>query len=147
MQRKHHIARQRDFSSVLPWVNEKVFFRSKLGVSVKSLSSVLCLSPRRSSFLLEHGSEIKSQGVCPSLEHWNFSQRLQQKICSMTASTINELIKRSFHHKFHTMMDREIRSFARSERWRILKNSSRSIMAYFKESIPISQVLCKGGVL
>ena len=147
MQRKHHIARQRDFSSVLPWGNEKVFFRSKLGVSVKSLSSVLCLSRRRSSFLLEHGSEIKSQGVCPSLEYWNFSQILQQKICSMTASTINELIKRSFHLKFHTIMDWDRRSFARSERWWKLKNSSRSFIPYLKGRILISQVLCKGGVL
>jgi hypothetical protein len=147
MQHKHHIARRRGFSSGLPWGNEKVSFRSKLGVSLKSLSSVLCLSRRESSRLLVNGSKIKSQGVCPSLEHWDFSQRLQQKICIMTASTINELIKRSFHHKFHTMMDRERRSFARSERWRILKNSSRSSMLYLKESIPISQVLCKGGVL
>ena len=147
MQFKHHIARRRSFSSSLPWGNEKVFFRSKLGVSVKSLSSVLCLSRRRSSHLLVNGSEIKSQGVCTSLEHWNFSQRLQQKICSMTVSTINELIKRSFHLKFHTIMDGESRSFARSERWRKLKNSSRFFIPYLKGRILISRVLFKGGVL
>ena len=147
MQYKHHIARRRSFSSSLPWENEKVSSRSKLGVSVKSLSSVLCLSRRRSSHLLVNGSEIKSQCVYTSLRHWNFSQRLQQKICSMTVSTINELIKRSFHLKFHTIMDGESRSFARSERWRKLKNSSRSFIPYLKGRILISLVLCKGGVL
>jgi hypothetical protein len=147
MQHKHHIARRRGFSSSLPWGNEKVSFRSKLGVSLKSLSSVLCLSRRESSHLLVNGSKIKSQGVYTSLRHWNFSQRLQQKICGKTVSNINELIKGISHHRFHTFMDWEIRSFARSNRWRILKNSSRSIMAYFKEGIPILQLLFKGGVL
>ena len=147
MQYKHHKARRRSFSSGLPWGNEKVSFRSKLGVSLKSLRGILYLSWRRYCHFYVNRSETKSQGACTSLRHWNFSQRLQQKICIMTASTINELIKRSFHHKFHTMMDRERRSFARSERWRILKNSSRSSMSYLQESIPISQVLCKGGVL
>ena len=140
---KHHIARRRSFFSSLPWGNDNGSSRDKLGVSLKSLSSVLHLSRKESWGSVKNRAIFKYYAESTVIKHWYFSRILFHSILRVTTPDRLALVITRFQDTLEVIITSKEWSFAKCNRWRNSKNSFRSFISYLKARMPVSQTLNK----